>query len=530
MTGSPGANARDLVLAIDNGTQSVRALLFDLQGSLLLKSRVPIEPYFATAPGLAEQRPEVFWEALCQATRTLMEMMRQSGDPALAPARIAGAALTTQRSTVINLDKNAQPLRPAIVWLDQRRTEGLPPLGGLWGLLFRLAGMSRTVAYLQAEAEANWIAHNQPEIWQQTDKFVYLSGYLTHRLTGRLVDSVGCQVGYMPFDYKRLRWASRWDWKWQVLSIDPGLLVELIPPASPLGEITPQAAEQTGLPAGLPLIAAASDKACEVIGAGCLQPEIGCLSYGTTATINTTHRRYIEVIPLIPPFPAAVPGAYSLEAQIYRGFWMVSWFKQEFGHPELRLSEEQGEEPEALFERLVRQVPPGSDGLVLQPYWSPGLKVPGPEAKGAVIGFSDSHTRAHLYRAILEGLAYALREGANRTARRSGVPVRELRIAGGGSQSDTAMQITADIFGLPTSRAHTYEASGLGAAIDAAVGLGLHPDFETAVRAMTHPGQAFIPDPAAHAVYDELFQRVYLSMYDRLRPLYDQLYQITHRL
>lgn len=529
MSGSAGNPAPDLIVAIDNGTQSVRALLFDLQGELLLKSRVPIEPYFSTAPGLAEQHPQVFWEALCQATQALLAKMRQSGNPALAPERIAGAALTTQRSTVINLDRDAQPLRPAIVWLDQRRAEGIPPLGGVWGLLFRLAGMSRTVAYLQAEAEANWIARNQPEIWRNTYKYVYLSGYLTQRLTGRLVDSVGCQVGYMPFDYKNLRWASRWDWKWQVLPVRPQMLADLVPPAARLGEITPAAAEQTGLPAGLPLIAAAADKACEVIGAGCLSPEIGCLSYGTTATINTTHRRYIEVIPLIPPYPAAVPGAYSLEVQVYRGFWMVSWFKQEFGHPELRLAEEQGEEPEALLERLVRQVPPGSDGLVLQPYWSPGLKVPGPEAKGAVIGFSDSHTRAHLYRAILEGLAYALREGADRTAHRAGQPVRELRIAGGGSQSDTAMQITADIFGLPTSRAHTYEASGLGAAIDAAVGLGLHPDFETAVQRMTHPGQAFEPDPAAHAVYNDLYQRVYLNMYARLRPLYDELYEITQR-
>lgn len=519
----------DLILAIDVGTQSVRALLFDLHGHLVLKSRIPIEPYFSTAPGLAEQHPEMFWQALCQATTQLWMLLEQKESEPFRKERIAGVALTTQRSTLINLDKNRQPLRPAIVWLDQRRTEGLPPLGGPWGLLFRLAGMSRTVAYLQAEAEANWIAHNQPQIWQQTDKYVYLSGYLTYCLTGNLVDSIGCQVGYMPFDYKKLRWASSWDWKWQVLPIDRSILIDLLPPASTLGEISPEAARQTGIPAGLPLIAAASDKACEVIGAGCLHPHIGCLSYGTTATINTTHRRYIEVIPLIPPYPAAVPNAYSLEIQIYRGFWMVSWFKQQFGDREQRLAQEQGEEPEALFERLVREVPPGSDGLVLQPYWSPGLKVPGPEARGAVIGFGDVHTRAHLYRAILEGLAYALREGAERTSKRSGVEITELRIAGGGSQSSTAMQITADIFGLPTCRPHTYEASGLGAAIVASVGLKLHSDFETAVQEMTHLGETFSPDPDTHAVYNELYERIYLHMYRRLRPLYEELFQIARR-
>ena len=125
---------------------------------------------------------------------------------------------------------------------------------------------------------------------------------------------------------------------------------------------------------------------------------------------------------------------------------------------------------------------------MLQPYWSPGLKVPGPEAKGAVIGFGDVHTRAHLYRSILEGLAYALREGAERTSRKTHVPIKEIRISGGGSQSKAAMQLTADIFGLPTTNAHIYETSGLGAAMDVAVGLKLHPDFETAVKEMSHMG------------------------------------------
>lgn len=525
--GNPTSNHKDLILAIDNGTQSVRALLFDLKGELIAKSRVPMKPYLSSAPGLAEQHPQVFWEALCQACQGLWEQIDRGEVKGISRQRIAGVALTTQRSTLINLDKDGQPLRPAIVWLDQRRTEGLKPLGGPWGLAFRLSGMTRTVAYLQAEAEANWIYNHQPEIWAQTYKYVYLSGYLTYRLTDRLVDSVGCQVGYMPFDYKNLRWASKWDWKWQVLPIDESILVDLIPPAEALGEITKQASQETGIPEGLPLIAAASDKACEVIGAGCLEPQVGCLSYGSAATINTTHRRYIEVIPLIPPYPSAVRGAYSLEIQIYRGFWMVNWFKEEFAHHEQKLAEQRGVEPETLFDELVGAVPPGSHGLILQPYWSPGLKVPGPEAKGAVIGFGDVHTRAHLYRAILEGLAYALREGAERTMKRSRVPITELRVAGGGSQSAAAMQLTADVFGLPTSRPHIYEASGLGAAIDVAVGLGLHRDFEIAVAEMTHLGDTFEPDQHAHQIYDELYRRVYLHMYKRLRPLYEEIYSIT---
>ena len=509
------------ILAIDNGTQSVRALVFDPQGNLLAKEQVQIEPYYSTAPGLAEQDPQLFWKSLCQACQGIWEKTEISKDS------IAAVALTTQRSTLINLDKEGKPLRPAIVWLDQRRAKGLKPVGGLWGLAFRAAGAMDTISYLQAECEANWLRTQQPEIWKNTHKYLFLSGYLTYLLTGKYVDSIGCQVGYVPFDYKAQTWAKKWDWKWQAIPMDEALLPDLVEPGKVMGEITAAASQATGIPQGLPLIACAADKACEVIGSGCLEPHIGCLSYGTTATINTTHEKYIEVIPLIPPYPAAVPNHYTLEVQIYRGYWMVSWFKEEFGFKEQQQAMKQGLAPEFLFDDLVNSVPPGSEGLVLQPYWSPGLRSPGPEAKGAVIGFSDVHTRAHLYRAILEGLGYALREGAERTAKRSRVPIRELRVAGGGSQSNAAMQLTANIFGLPAYRPHLYEASGLGAAIDAAVGMGIHPDFKTAVNEMTRVGDEFLPNPEANKIYNQLYNEVYKSMYKRLHPLYESIHEIT---
>ncbi len=512
--------SRDYILAIDNGTQSVRALLFDLKGNLISKARVPLEPYFSTQPGWTEQNPEYFWNSLCRACLELWDVTQVPKN------EIACVTLTTQRSTVINVDENGVPLRPAIVWLDQRQTKGVKPVGGLWGKLFKVACLSKTIAYLQAETEAHWIRTYQPDIWKRTYKYLFLSGYLTYKLTGNFVDSSGCQVGYVPFDYKKQQWASPNDWKWKALAINPEILPTLIPPTHQLGTITKEAAEATGIPLGLPLIAAAADKACEVIGAGCLEPHIGCLSYGTTATINTTHKKYIEAIPMIPPYPAAVPGAYNLEIQIYRGYWMVNWFRQEFGHHEEQIAKERGIEPEVLFDELVHQVPPGSMGLVLQPYWSPGLKIPGPEAKGAIIGFSDVHTRAHLYRAILEGLAYALREGKERVERRGGIPITELRISGGGSQSDAAMQITADIFGLPTARPHIYETSGLGAAINASVGLHLHPDFSTAVKKMTHLGRVFEPNPSTHEIYNRLYNSIYKKMYRKLKPFYEEICNI----
>lgn len=512
---------RDHILAIDNGTQSLKAMIFDLQGQMRAKAQVPFQPYVSPQPGWAEQDPEVFWRALCEACRRLWQ------EAPFAREAIAGATLTTQRATMINMSADGRPLRPAIVWLDQRRASGLPAMAGPWGWIFRLLGLNRTINYLRSEAEANWLALHDSDVWRRTHKYLLLSGYLTFQLTGEYVDSVGNQVGYIPFNYKLLRWARAWEWHWRALPIREAQLPGLIPPSGQLGRITPQASRATGIPAGLPLVAAAADKACEVIGSGALENHIGCLSYGTTATINVTHRRYVEPIKLLPAYPAAVPNHFNVEVEVYRGYWMVEWFKEQFGHLEQEAARMQGVTPEALFERLLEEVPPGAMGLMLQPYWSPGLKFPGPEAKGAVIGFGDVHTRAHLYRAILEGLAYALREGRERLERRTHTPITSLRVSGGGSQSDQALQLTADIFGLPTTRPHLYETAGLGAAIDAAVGLGLYPDFTTAVQAMTHTGRLFEPDPVHHRQYDQLYHGVYKQMYKRLRPLYEKIQDIT---
>lgn len=513
--------AKELLLAIDVGTQSTRALIFDLQGNLLFKTKIPLPVYNAPKPGWAELDPQRFWESLCQACQRLW------ATPGVEKDQIAGVAITTQRNVLINLDRQGSPLRPAIHWSDQRRTSGLPNVGGVWGLLFALSGMMGTIRYLQAEAKTNWVRTYQPEIWNKTAKIMLLSGYLTYRMTGQYRDSTACQVAHLPFDYKKHAWAGKLDWKWKAVPMEPEMLVDLVPPTALLGEVTPRASEETGIPAGLPLIAAAADKACEVLGSGTLASNTCCLSYGTAATINTIPQRYIEVIPLIPPYPAAVPGSYSLEIQLFRGYWMVSWFLREFGHNEQRLAKERGVAPEELFDDLVNSVPAGSMGLTLQPYWAPGLKSPGPDAKGAMIGFGGVHTRAHIYRAMLEGLAYALREGAERTSKRSGVPITEVRVAGGGSQSDAAAQLTADIFGMPVSRPHVYEASGLGAAIDLAVGLKLKASFESAVADMTRISRTFEPNLENHKLYDDLYRRVYLKMYDRLAPLYKEIQDIT---
>lgn len=517
-----------LLLAIDVGTQSVRALVFDLRGELVAARRVPIEPYFSERPGWAEQHVQVYWDAVCDSCRGVI------GDAAADVDRIAGLAVTTQRATVVNLDASGEPLRPAIVWLDQRRSEHPPRLPRWMRAGARFLRRYDALREFQAEAECNLIAEQQPEVAAATDKFLLLSGYLNWRLTGRFVDSVAAQVGYLPFNYRHQRWSGPREPVWHALALRRDQLPDLVPAGAAMGRLTAEAATQTGLPAGLTVVAAGADKSCELLGSGVTDPGVAGISYGTTATINTVHDRYVEVMPPLPAYPAALPGHWNSEVAIRRGFWMVEWFRREFGvgapGAELTAGEAPGREENDAYESLeamLAETEPGALGLLLQPYWSPGIPFPGEEARGAIIGFGAMHGRAHVYRAIVEGIAHALYDAGRRLERRNRRRFGVVRVAGGGARSDAVMQITADVFGLPAERPRVTEASGLGAAINVAVGLGLHPGYEAAVAAMTRVGGRFEPDAANHELYRRIHNGAYGRIYRCLRPLYRELRRIT---
>ena len=514
------ADKQEYFLSIDNGTQSIRALVFDRDGQLVAKNKVDIVPYTSPHAGWAEQDADYFWSSLCEACQGLWPKL---GFP---KEEIIAVSVTTQRGTVVAMDKNNRPIGPAISWLDQRRVETKPALGSLESMIMRVIGAKDAVDNFHREAEANWLAQNLPEQWQKVEKYLLLSGYHTYKLTGNYRDSIASQVGYVPFDFRNLEWANDKDWSWRVAPIKRGMLPELRAAGEHLGRISERASNETGIPCGIPLISSGSDKACEVLGSGCLDPSVGSLSYGTTATFNVTTDKYFEAIPFIPAFPGVIPGTYNVEMMVFRGYWMVKWFKQEFGLHEQQEADKQGVSPESLFDDLLRAVPVGSMGLMLQPYWSP-LNSTGPEAKGAIIGFGDVHKRAHIYRAMIEGLTYALREGKELIEKRGKRNLTRLKVSGGGSQSDEIMQITADVFGMKVERPHTYETSGLGAAIAAAVGVGSHSSFKAAVEKMTHAGDSFEPNSANHLMYDELYRNVYLKMYGSLQPSYETIRSIT---
>ena len=514
MNGSP-ASKPSLILAIDFGTQSVRALAYTQSGECRAKHQLPIDQYQHPEPGWTEHDVEGFWTLLSASCQGLWA---QGVDP----AEIAAVVVTTQRATVINLDEMGRPLRPAIIWTDQRRAPPRGRLPWLWRVLFGLLRIRPIVENLEAEAEANWLERHQPALLAQTAHFLLLSGYLNYRLTGEFKDSAGSQVGYVPFDFKKQDWCADSDWKWHSMAIKRYMLPALAAVGETLGAVTPEAAEATGLPIGVPVIAGAADKACEVLGVGALEAGVASVSCGTTATINTTRSQYVEVVPFMPAYPAALPDHFNTEIQVFRGFWMVSWFLEQFGDAERRQAAERGVPAEMLLDELLAQTEPGAGGLVLQPFWNPVLGETGPEGRGSIIGFQDFHTRAHVYRALVEGLAFALRSGKERIERRTKTPITCVRLSGGGAQSDQVAQIVADVLNLPVERFDDCEASGRGAAMVGAAAMGWYSSITAAGEAMVGETHRIPPDPKAAERYAALYESQYRPLYGKLKSLFER--------
>ncbi len=508
-----------LILSIDCGTQSLRTLLFNPKGELLDGIQIQYEPYISPKPGWAEQDPEIFWKSVCDTCNSL-----KAKDPDLF-GKIAGIGVTTQRASMVNVDKDGITLRPVIIWLDQRKAREVYSPGIIMKPILKAAGIYRTMMKVQTDGKCNWIRQYEPEIWANTHKYLQVSGFLNFRLTGEFSDSSGSQIGHIPWNYKKMRWAKKWEPASRLFPVEGEKLPKTVQPGELIGTVTAKASQETGLAEGLPVIACGSDKGCETVGMGVVDDTTASLSFGTTATVQTTTRKYFEPLRFKPPYPASIPGHYNPEIEIFRGFWLVTWFKNEFAHKEVLEAEERGVLAEEVMNDLLVQSPAGCMGLMVQPYWGPGLNTP--SAKGCMIGFGGVHRKAHVYRAVIEGLGYGLLDGLQSMQKAGKFKVEKVAVSGGASQSDEICRISADIFNLPLYRGGTHETSGLGAAIVTSVGLGIHPSFETAMHEMVSYKKVFEPDPKNVEIYANLYERVYKKIYGSLRPLYREIREIT---
>lgn len=507
-----------LVLTIDFGTQSVRVALVNKLGEIVAIERAKYDPpYNSPKAGYAEQNPDFYFEHLCTCTKALVKNNKKEME------NVIGVSMCFFRDSVVAVDKEGKPVRPAILWLDERRAEGKEKLPALNRALFKMIGMKPTIELNRKRSMSIWLQENEPENWAKTDKFMFLSTYLNKKLVGEFIDSASCQAGHLPIDFKSGSWyKSDKHIKGSIFGVPKRMLCKLVQQGEILGTISEETSKETGLPVGLTVFAGGSDKSAETLGLGVVNDKMAAVSYGTACTIEIPIKKYKSAEPFLPSYPDIVSG-YDLDVQIYRGYWMLNWFIKQFGCKGPTV-EEMIVDRDTIqqYNDEMAKIPPGSDGLVLQPYWGPGLRRP--LAKGAVVGFSDCHTKIHMYRAIVEGIGYALREGLELfEKKRTHHKVDEIRISGGGSQSDLICQITADIFNRPVSRIQTFECSTLGCAMSAFIAHGDFKTKEEAAKSMVRVSKTFVPNQENVKKYDYLFNHAYMKLYPQMKNIYKDI-------
>ena len=505
---------KPIVLTFDIGTQSLRAVLVSDSGEILAKAQRRFEkPYVSPHPGWAEQDGEFYWHNICDVSNELREKSAELWD------MVQAVSITTIRDTDICVGIDGKPVRPAILWLDKRECDKEIHIPARNAMLFKAAGMSSAVSLMRKISHCNWIMENEPENWKRTYKYMLLSGYMNCCFTGEMKDCTANIVGHLPYDNKNGKWLTPKDLTWCLFPIPAEKLCELCEPGDVIGHITGKASLETGIKEGLPLIATGSDKGCETIGLSCTTPEKAAISFGTTATVQYTTEKYIEPQKYFPPYISAYKGRYNPEIEIYRGYWLISWFKKEFAEKEVAEAEKLGISPETLLNQRLKEIPPGCEGLVFQPYFTPGVAMP--NARGSMIGFSDQHTRLHLYRAIIEGINFALMDGVKMLEKRMGTVTEGIYLAGGGSQSGEICQITANMFGVPVYRIQTHEAAVIGSSMIAFTAIGRFDDLPEAIDAMVHIRDMFTPDMEIHKTYDKIYSDIFTKIFGKLEPLYN---------
>ncbi|WP_406692541.1 FGGY-family carbohydrate kinase [Saccharopolyspora sp. ID03-671] len=442
------------LVGIDNGSQSTKVSIFDERGTVVSRGRRPLRPNHTPRPGVVEHPDDDLWTSIGAACREAMASF--DGDP----GDIVAVGLCTIRFCRALLRADGTLAAPVLSWMDER--------------------VSRPYE------------HTDPAVARVTTS----SGYITHRLTGEFRDTAANYQGAWPID------TDTWQWRGDTGGVPREMLFDLVMPGEVLGTVTASAAERTGLPAGLPVVATANDKAVEALGSGLREPGSLLLSLGTYIAGMTTGSRNVRDATGFWTNFGCVPGEYLYESGgIRRGMWTVSWLRELFGEEVARAAREAGLSPEEYLDDGASRVPAGSDGLMTVLDWlAPTEK---PHRKGAFLGFDGRQGRFHLHRSVLEAIALTMVEHAEAMAAELGTEFSRVIVSGGGAEADVMMRIIADVFGLPASRTANNGAA-LGAAITAGVGLGLFPNADEAAATMVATPEVFTPNPDDHHLYTRL--------------------------
>ncbi len=492
---------RDLVLGLDSSTSACKAIVWDVRGKIIAEGRAPLAVDMPH-PGWHEQSAEDWWQAAIVAIRKSVVQID--------PRRLAALSVAHQRESFVPLDADLSPLRPAILWMDERARPLLAELERqLDGPRFHQA-TGKPFSGNLIPGKLAWLRLHEPRVFQSTSLFADTLAYLHLRLTGQPVTGFGSADPLGLFNMPQAAWDEP---TLKTLGLASGCLPRVLPPGALAGHVTRQAAQETGLPEGLPVITGLGDGQASALGLNCVQPGQTSLSLGTSIVTGTPSSTY-TVDRAFRTMTAGIPGSYLLETVLLGGTYTISWFLERFAP---------GRSPEQM-ETEALSIPPGAQGLLVLPYWN---SVMNPywdaSAAGLTLGWRGIHGPAHFYRAILEGIALELRLHMEGIGAALGQSPRLLAASGGGSRSLLWRQIIADVTGISVSRSETVEAAALGAGILAAAGAGLFPDVASAAQSMTPPLiEPLSPDPLRAGQYERLYA-AYRGLYPALRGAFQAL-------
>ncbi len=479
------ASRGPFLVGVDCGTQSAKVVVYDTAGTAVARGQQMLRPMERPRHGVAFHPDDDLWHAIASASRRAMEQF--AGDP----AEILGVGICPIRCCKTFLRADGSLVEPVISWMDDRAYQ----------------------PYVPAD----------PELAHATTT----SGYIAHRFTGRFSDTAANDIV--------LQWPIDTDtWQWsddptllERFGLTRDLLVELQMPGDVIGPLTAEAAAATGLPAGIPVVHTANDKAVEMLGSGSLGETTALVSLGTyIAAMVHGHENHRDPVSFWTNF-ASIPHRYLYESNgVRRGMWTLTWFLDLLGDEMAERAASLGRSREEHLELEATMVPAGSDGLMTVLDWL--ATTDKPFRKGMMLGFDARHTRGHVYRSILEAIALTMKHHVDEMCAELGITLTEIVVSGGGSHSRLFMQIFADVFGITASRSVDGGGASLGSAICAAAATGVHPDIETAAAQMSKPRESFEPDATNGAVYARMADTVYHSIRDHTDALFERAYPIFH--
>ncbi len=493
------------LVGIDIGTTSSQGVLVDLEGRIVTEHTIE-HGVERPRPGWAEHDAEqIWWNEFVIICRALLEKSR------IDAGQIAGIGCSALYPVLLPVDHSGRPLRPAILYgIDTRAVDEITELNSTLGESYALEVGGNVLSAQSIAPKILWLRRAEPDVFQNTYKFINATGFLIHRLTGVFVmDHNSASLGGLPYSMRSRGWDEQ---AIKACGITIDRLPTLRESTEIAGYVTPQAAAATGLKAGTPVSAGAGDFGAEMLSIGAYKPNQAIVSYGTTFSIAACTDSPFSPHPNLMFQCHPLPGRNIIGGGMATGAALTKWFRDNFGETELAEQRSTGVNAYQLLSRAAEQAPAGSEGLIVLPYFS-GERCPifDPAARGLVLGLTLRHKKHHFYRALLEGVAYSVRH-VKEILEDFDVELKDVSAVGGGTKSEILTQIVSDVIQREQNVLEESLGSPFGAGFLAGLATGAIDDYNK-IRDWIRIERKVIPSQANAQVYDKLFH-IYLKLYD----------------